>query len=75
MIVRAWAWLGDLARFVDYRGKTPPKTENGVKLITAKNVRMGFVSEHPREFISEKTYAEVMTRGNSYRSADAAPLP
>lgn len=59
----AWSWLGDLARFVDYRGKTPPKTQSGVKLITAKNVRMGFVSEHPREFISEKTYAEVMTRG------------
>ncbi|HEY4425738.1 MAG TPA: restriction endonuclease subunit S [Pyrinomonadaceae bacterium] len=59
----AWAWLGDLARFVDYRGKTPPKTESGVTLITAKNVRMGFISEHPREFISEETYREVMTRG------------
>jgi type I restriction enzyme S subunit len=59
----AWAWLGDLARFVDYRGKTPPKTEAGVKLITAKNVRMGFISEYPREFISENTYTEVMTRG------------
>jgi type I restriction enzyme S subunit len=59
----AWAWLGDLARFVDYRGKTPRKTESGVKLITAKNVRMGFLSERPRVFISEKTYAEVMTRG------------
>jgi type I restriction enzyme, S subunit len=59
----SWAWLGNLARFVDYRGKTPPKTETGVKLITAKNVRMGFISEHPREFISEETYQRVMTRG------------
>jgi type I restriction enzyme, S subunit len=59
----AWAWLGDLARFIDYRGKTPPKTESGVKLLTAKNVRMGFISEHPREFISEDSYIEVMTRG------------
>ena len=59
----AWAWLGDLARFVDYRGKTPTKTENGVKLLTAKNVKMGFISEYPLEFVSEDTYVEVMTRG------------
>ena len=58
-----WAWLGDLARFIDYRGKTPAKTKGGVKLITAKNVRMGFISEDPREFVSEETYANVMTRG------------
>lgn len=58
-----WAWLGDLARFVDYRGKTPPKTESGVRLLTAKNVRMGFISEYPLEFVSEDTYNEVMTRG------------
>jgi type I restriction enzyme, S subunit len=59
----AWSWLGDLARFIDYRGRTPAKTDKGVKLITAKNVRMGFISELPREFISEKTYSQVMTRG------------
>jgi len=58
-----WAWLGDLARFVDYRGRTPLKTESGVKLLTAKNVRMGFISEYPQEFVSEDTYDEVMTRG------------
>jgi type I restriction enzyme S subunit len=60
-----WAWerLGNLAKFVDYRGHTPPKTDRGVRLITAKNVRMGFISDEPREYISEETYKTWMTRG------------
>ena len=28
---------------IDYRGKTPPKTSCGVKLITAKIIKDGFV--------------------------------
>jgi type I restriction enzyme S subunit len=55
--------LGNLAKFIDYRGKTPDKITAGVPLITAKNVRFGFISREPYEFISEKEYAEWMTRG------------
>ena len=64
-IAKGWAWerLGNLARFIDYRGNTPPKSSNGVKLITAKNVRMGFINDEPREYISEATYSKWMTRG------------
>ena len=29
--------IGDHIRFIDYRGKTPTKTQEGVRLITAKN--------------------------------------
>uniref|UniRef100_B8HLU3 Restriction modification system DNA specificity domain protein n=1 Tax=Cyanothece sp. (strain PCC 7425 / ATCC 29141) TaxID=395961 RepID=B8HLU3_CYAP4 len=60
-----WQWerLGNLARFIDYRGKTPLKTDSGIKLITAKNVRMGFLQDEPKEYISEQTYYEWMTRG------------
>src|SRR5262249_26139644 len=47
----------------DYRGKTPTKTESGVPLITAKNVRMGYIDPQPREFIAESAYAAWMTRG------------
>ena len=57
------AALGSIAKFVDYRGKTPTKTSSGVPLITAKNVRSGFVSVEPREFIAESDYGEWMTRG------------
>lgn len=55
---RAWARapIGECIRFIDYRGKTPTKTEHGVRLITAKNVKMGYVQETPREFISADLY-------------------
>lgn len=52
-----------LSRVIDYRGKTPEKTVSGVPLITAKNVRMGYIDPEPREFIAESDYARWMTRG------------
>jgi type I restriction enzyme, S subunit len=55
--------LGDIARFIDYRGKTPTKTQFGLPLITAKNVRPGYVSQEPREFIAPEAYDIWMTRG------------
>ncbi|MFI3219408.1 MAG: restriction endonuclease subunit S [Methylococcales bacterium] len=55
--------LGNLAKFIDYRGRTPEKIESGVPLITAKNVRFGFISREPQEFISETEYKTWMTRG------------
>ncbi|AMX84323.1 restriction endonuclease [Geobacillus subterraneus] len=60
-----WVWvrLGSISRFIDYRGKTPKKTESGIRLITAKNVRMGYIQDEPKEFISEKDYDSWMTRG------------
>jgi type I restriction enzyme, S subunit len=58
-----WARLCSIANFIDYRGKTPTKTEAGVPLITAKNVRQGFINREPREFIAESAYDGWMTRG------------
>ena len=49
--------------FVDYRGKTPPKVKDGIRLITAKNVKMGFIQRDPLEFIDPGAYASWMTRG------------
>jgi type I restriction enzyme S subunit len=49
--------------FIDYRGKTPPKAEAGVRLITAKNVKMGFINVEPQEFIDAEAFDEWMTRG------------
>ena len=53
----------NLFLFIDYRGNTPPKTEDGVPLITAKNIRMGYLNREPREFISQSTFKTWMTRG------------
>lgn len=55
--------LGERIRFIDYRGRTPSKTTSGVTLLTAKNVRMGYIREEPREFIADNCYEGWMTRG------------
>jgi type I restriction enzyme S subunit len=53
----------NLFLFIDYRGRTPPKTSSGVPLITAKNIRMGHLNREPREYISDDTFESWMTRG------------
>lgn len=60
-----WEWraLADLVLFIDYRGRTPKKIDGGVRLITAKNIKKGFVSLSPEEFVSETEYEAWMTRG------------
>jgi len=55
--------IGGEIRFIDYRGKTPMKTASGIRLITAKNVKMGYLQEAPKEFIAKDGYASWMTRG------------
>ena len=55
--------LFNLCTFIDYRGKTPEKTETGLPFITAKNVKMHHISFDTQEFISKETYDKVMTRG------------
>ncbi len=48
--------------FIDYRGKTPNKTNQGIPLITAKIVKDGRLLE-ANEYIAEEDYDEWMTRG------------
>lgn len=55
--------LGDVCEFIDYRGKTPTKSDSGIPLITAKNIKNNKFSIEPREYISNETYEKVMVRG------------
>ena len=55
-------YLGNVCTFIDYRGKTPPKTTSGIPLVTAKIVKNGMIQE-PQEFIAENYYDEWMRRG------------
>lgn len=55
--------IGECIRFIDYRGKTPVKTDSGLRLITAKNVKMGYLQESPMEFVAPESYDAWMTRG------------
>ena len=47
---------------IDYRGKTPQKTNSGIPLITAKIIKSGRI-ETVNEFISEDDYDTWMRRG------------
>lgn len=56
--------LIEVCDYVDYRGKTPTKTGAGIFLVTAKNVKNGYIDyECSKEFISKDDYEEVMRRG------------
>src|ERR1700687_4376631 len=56
--------LGEiLADVIDYRGKAPPKSDSGVQLITARNVRPGSLDLTHKEFIPEQEYESWMNRG------------
>ncbi len=55
--------LINLSNFIDYRGKTPRKTDDGIPLITAKNIRNGYIKRDPREYIAIENYDNWMTRG------------
>jgi len=51
-----------LDALIDYRGKTPVKTESGIPLITAKIIKGGRI-ETPTEFIAKDEYVAWMRRG------------
>ena len=51
-----------LDKVIDYRGKTPQKTESGIPLITAKIIKDGRILP-PNEFIAESNYEKWMVRG------------
>ena len=57
--------LDKICDYVDYRGKTPKKTEKGVFLVTAKNIRKGYTDyKASQEFIALEDYDMVMRRGH-----------
>jgi len=53
-----------LAEMSDYRGKTPEKMDEGIFLVTARNVRMGCIDyDCSQEYVAEEDYNEIMRRG------------
>jgi type I restriction enzyme S subunit len=55
--------LISISKFIDYRGKTPTKTKSGIPLITAINVKMGYINKEELEYINENDYEIWMRRG------------
>ena len=63
----AWARLETVYNFIDYRGKTPQKSPSGVRLMTASNIRQGYIDYTREEYISEDEYATRLSRGETHR--------
>lgn len=62
-----WVWcrLNEIFDFVDYRGKTPNKTNSGIPLITAANIKKGYMDYKKQWYISEKEFETRKSRGLS----------
>lgn len=58
-----------LDSIIDYRGQSVPKAESGVPLITARNVRAGYLDFSNQEYIDNNAFQSWMTRGTP-RSGD-----
>lgn len=67
VIPNSWKWvkLKDLFEFVDYRGKTPTKTQKGIRLITASNIKFGYMDHSKKTYISNEEYLMRQSRGLS----------
>jgi len=48
---------------IDYRGRTPPISEEGIPHITSANIKGGRINWHTSKFVTDETYAVFMTRG------------
>ncbi|MBD5508375.1 MAG: hypothetical protein HDR05_10105 [Lachnospiraceae bacterium] len=59
--------LNSILSFVDYRGKTPNKVEKGIFLITASNIKKGYMEYTRKEYISEEEYRMRQSRGTTNR--------
>lgn len=52
-----------LAAIIDYRGKTPQKSESGVPTLSAKSVKNNYINYAECYYISEAEYKRFMVRG------------
>ncbi len=57
--------LINVYNFIDYRGATPNKLTCGVPLVTAKNVKYGYIDYTIKDYISEEEYMQRQSRGIS----------
>ena len=52
-----------LDALIDYRGKTPSKSEKGIETLSAKSVKNGYIDYSQCYYISESEYKRFMVRG------------
>ena len=52
-----------LDKIIDYRGQSVPKSDTGIPLITARNVRLGYLDFTKEEYVNEASFDSWMSRG------------
>ena len=52
-----------LCSLIDYRGKTPKKSDKGILTLSAKSVRDGYIDYSQCYYISQEEYRNFMVRG------------
>ena len=61
---KVYSFTKAISSIVDYRGKTPEKVENGVFLVTAKNIKDGHIDySASQEYVRSEEYEDIMHRG------------
>ena len=59
-----WPFVRCTIERADYRGATPEKVESGIFLVTAKNVRKGWIDyDASKEYVRPSDYSKIMRRG------------
>ena len=56
--------INECTNYVDYRGATPKKVDHGITLVTAKNIKKGYIDySESKEYVEPDNYDEIMSRG------------
>jgi len=53
-----WAWLklGTVIQIIDYRGRTPPYSSDGIPHLRSSNIRNGNIIWKNLKYVTEETY-------------------
>lgn len=62
-----YSTLIEVFNFIDYRGATPYKLQSGVPLVTAKNVKFGYIDYTIKDYISREEFENRKGRGVSHK--------
>ena len=60
-----WVWtaLEEVIQIIDYRGRTPPYSSEGIPHLRSSNIKNGKIIWNDLKYVTEETYDKYMTRG------------
>ena len=59
-----WVWttLDEAVQIIDYRGRTPPYSSEGIPHLRSSNIKNGNIIWNDLKYVTEETYGKYMTR-------------